>query len=191
MRKAASMFNRDQFISDLKSARAEADNHLACKEVVARAMADPAAIIKELGTPSRETFGALYRSPELTILNVVWAPEACIRPHNHNMWAVIGVYEGREDNIFWRRLKDDAEGRIEAAGAADLATGDVTPLGHDIIHSVLNPVQKCTGAIHVYGGDFFEEPRSEWDPQSRIEAPNDVEANMKHLMDSFARWQDT
>ena len=25
-----------------------------------------------------------------------------IMPHNHQMWAVIGVYTGREDNIFWR-----------------------------------------------------------------------------------------
>ena len=25
-------------------------------------------------------------------------------PHNHEMWAVIGVYTGREDNIFWRRI---------------------------------------------------------------------------------------
>jgi predicted metal-dependent enzyme (double-stranded beta helix superfamily) len=32
--------------------------------------------------------------------NVVWAPKMTIMPHNHCMWAVIGVYTGREDNIF-------------------------------------------------------------------------------------------
>ncbi len=25
-------------------------------------------------------------------------------PHNHNMWAAIGVYQGREDNILFAHL---------------------------------------------------------------------------------------
>jgi predicted metal-dependent enzyme (double-stranded beta helix superfamily) len=114
----------------------------------------------------------------------------CIKPHNHEMWAVIGVYEGREDNVFWRRLKDDAAGKIEAAGAKDLGKGDTVPLGHDIIHSVLNPARKFTGAIHVYGGDFFDEPRSEWDPVERTERPCDVAGNMAHFQEEFERWKD-
>jgi hypothetical protein len=31
---------------------------------------------------------------------------------------------------------------------------DAEPLGLDIIHSVTNPVDRLTGAIRVYGGDF-------------------------------------
>ncbi|MEP7008049.1 MAG: hypothetical protein ABI810_18855, partial [Sphingomonas bacterium] len=75
--------------------------------------------------------------------------------------------------IFWRRIKDDPEGRVEAAGAQSLSTGDVVPLGRDIIHSVSNPIPKLTGAIHVYGGDFFATERSEWDPELLIERPFD------------------
>ena len=97
-----------------------------------------------------------------------------VMPHNHSMWAVIGIYGGREDNIFWRRLKDDPQGRIEAAGARALCTGDVTPLGKDIIHSVTNPIPKLTGAIHIYGGDFFEAERSEWDAERLTEHPYDM-----------------
>ena len=37
------------------------------------------------------------------------------------------------------------------------------PLGSDIIHSVINPIDQLTGAIHIYGGDFFATERSEWD----------------------------
>jgi hypothetical protein len=29
--------------------------------------------------------------------------------------------------------------------------------------------------LHVYGGDFFGVPRSEWDPESLREKPYDVE----------------
>ena len=96
-------------------------------------------------------------------------------PHDHRMWAVIGIYGGREDNIFWRRIKDDPHGRIEAAGAKALSTGDCAPLGKDIIHSVTNPIGKLTGAIHVYGGDFFEAERSEWEAEGLTEHPYDVE----------------
>ena len=94
-------------------------------------------------------------------------------PHDHKMWAVIGIYSGREDNIFWRRLPD-AGGRIEAAGAKALCTGQAVPLGRDIIHSVTNPIPRLTGAIHVYGGDFFAVRRSEWDPETLMERPYDA-----------------
>ena len=97
-----------------------------------------------------------------------------IMPHNHNLWAVIGVYVGREDNILWRRLPVDASRGLEAAGAKSLSTKDSLAFGPDLIHSVVNPSAKVTGAIHVYGGDFFAIERSEWDPDSLEERPFDV-----------------
>jgi predicted metal-dependent enzyme (double-stranded beta helix superfamily) len=97
-----------------------------------------------------------------------------IMPHDHRMWAVIGIYTGREDNIYWRRLPEDADRAIEAAGARSLCRGDCTPLGSDIIHSVTNPIPRLTGAIHVYGGDFLTQARSEWDPETLQERPYDV-----------------
>jgi len=101
-----------------------------------------------------------------------------LKPHNHNMWAVIGLYTGREDNIFWRHVKDADGGLIEAAGAKSLGEREVAPLGKDIVHSVTNPLDRCTGALHVYGGNFFDEPRSEWSPENLLEAPYNVERNM-------------
>ena len=109
-----------------------------------------------------------------------------LMPHNHEMWAVIGIYTGREDNIFWRRLPDEEGGLIEAAGAEALSEKDAVPLGPDIIHSVTNPVSRLTGAIHVYGGDFFETPRSEWDPETLLEHPYDVEKLLRIFEESNA-----
>ena len=96
-----------------------------------------------------------------------------IMPHNHRMWAVIGIYTGREDNIFWRRLTAAEGARIEAAGAKSLGERDAEPLGRDVIHSVTNPLPRLTGAIHVYGGDFYAAARSEWDPETLTERPHD------------------
>jgi hypothetical protein len=55
----------------------------------------------------------------------------------------------------------DPAGRIEAAGAKALSEREAVPLGPDIIHSVINPVSRLTGALHVYGGDFFSVSHSQ------------------------------
>jgi len=178
------MFDRDQFIADCQAAIAEDPTHKAAREVVARAVANPEAVLKGLGEPTRGAIDTLYNAPDLTIINVIWGPHMTIHPHNHEMWAVIGVYTGREDNIFWRRQPDGQNGRIEAAGAKELCVGDASPLGPDIIHSVTNPIPRLTGAIHVYGGDFFETPRSEWDPEALTEAPYDVAKTRQLFEDS-------
>ena len=70
------------------------------REVVARAISDPAAVLKGIGEPKRAAIQPLYRSNDLTILNVVWPASFTRMPHNHQMWAVIGVYTGREDRAF-------------------------------------------------------------------------------------------
>jgi predicted metal-dependent enzyme (double-stranded beta helix superfamily) len=101
------------------------------------------------------------------------------------MWSVVGIFAGREDNIFWRRV----EQRIEAAGARSLGATEVTSLGPDIIHSVTNPIGKMTRAIHVYGGDFFAppKPRSEWDPETHLERPWDIEDTRRLFAEAEAR----
>jgi predicted metal-dependent enzyme (double-stranded beta helix superfamily) len=169
------MLNLEHFVDDCRSAVRQDPTHKSVAEVVRRAMSNPADVLAAVGEPTKSGVTPLYKSPGLTIVNLVWKPGMTIMPHNHEMWAVIGIYGGREDNIFWRRIKDDPDGHIEAAGAKAMSTGDVTPMGKDIIHSVTNPIPKLTGAIHVYGGDFFEAERSEWDAESLTEQPYDIE----------------
>lgn len=181
------MFDVERFIDDCKEASREAESMKAVQDIVARAVSDPNALIKALGEPSKGGVHKLYQSDELTVLNLVWAPRMTLMPHNHNMAAVIGVYTGREDNIFWRRVKDDPAGRIEAAGADSLGPGNAVMLGKNVIHSVTNPTSICTSALHVYKGDFFEEHRSEWDPEALEEHTYDVEKNMRLFEEANAR----
>ena len=171
------MFDLDRFVADCRGALASDGPRELVREVVERAVSDPAAVLEGLGDPTRGMLKPLYRSGDLTILNIVWAPYMTLMPHNHNMWGVIGVYTGREDNIFWRRMPGRNR-RIEAAGAKALGRGDVELLGRDVIHSVTNPIPKLTGAIHVYGGDFFATERSEWEPETLTERRWDPERAM-------------
>jgi predicted metal-dependent enzyme (double-stranded beta helix superfamily) len=173
------MFNLEQFIADCRTAIAADPSHVATQEVVARAVADPGGILTALGEPRRAVLEKLYHAPDLTILNVIWGAKMTIMPHDHRMWAVIGVYTGREDNIFWRRLPAGEGAGIEAAGARALSVKDAVPLGRDIIHSVTNPIPRLSGAIHVYGGDFFLAERSEWDPELLSERRTDVNRTMR------------
>src|SRR5262245_43213863 len=170
----ATMFDLDQFVADCCAALTADRSHKLVREVVAQAVSDPPSVLKGLGEPQRAGIHKLYHAPDLTILNVIWAPQMTIMPHNHQMWAVIGIYTGREDNIFWRRIPGAPGGRVEAAGAKALSAKDAEPLGGNIIHSVTNPIPRLTGAIHVYGGDFFGAERSEWDPESLEEGRYDV-----------------
>src|SRR5438034_5767966 len=165
------MFSKEKFIQDCIDG--VGDGPAAIREIVAGAVSDRTGMMSELGEPEHAGITPLYRSPQLTIINFVWAPCMSLMPHNHQMFSVVGIYSGREDNVFWRRT----DTTIEAAGAKSLGAGDVATLGRDIIHSVVNPVSKMTCAIHVYGGDFFEpdEPRSEWDNETLVERPWNME----------------
>ena len=150
------MFSKDRFIDDCKAA--VDGGQKAIRGLVLEAVADPAGIVAELGEPNTAGVYPLYQAPDLTVINFVWAPYMTLLPHNHNMLAVIGIYGGREDNVFWRRLKDLDGPVIEAAGAESMGVGQAATFGPDIIHSVANPIRKLTSALHVYGGDFFNPP---------------------------------
>ena len=171
------MFRKDRFIEDCKKSVGEGQK--AIRELVLEAVADQAGVVAELGEPTKAGVYTLHHAPDLTVINFVWAPCMTLLPHNHNMFAVIGIYGGREDNVFWRRI-EPAKGdgpSIEAAGADSIGQGQAVTLGRDIIHSVANPITKLSSAIHVYGGDFFSPPvpRSQWDHETLIEAPWDMD----------------
>ncbi|MGA7286073.1 MAG: hypothetical protein WCB01_03040 [Candidatus Cybelea sp.] len=164
------MFDLEEFVADCRAAMTQDRSPAAVREVVARAVSEPSGVLKALGQPDRAQIQRLYHSSELTVLNVIWAPKMTIFPHNHDMWAVIGIYSGREDNVFWRRLPGEFR-KVEAAGAKSLCDKDAVPLGRDIIHSVTNPIGRLTGAIHVYGGDFSTRIAASGTPSRCSNAP--------------------
>jgi predicted metal-dependent enzyme (double-stranded beta helix superfamily) len=175
----------ERFVEDIKRARLETDSQKAVEEVLKRTVSDPRAVLNGLGEPAEAGIHPIYRADHLTILNVVWAPLMVLLPHNHNMWASIGIYTGREDNIIWQRT----DGVIEANGATALSETEVLGLRRDAIHSVTNPVERLTGAIHIYGGDFFKPGRSEWDPETLRERPFDLEGARRLFREANERFE--
>jgi predicted metal-dependent enzyme (double-stranded beta helix superfamily) len=181
----ASRFEADRFVDDVKRARMAGDSEGAVQEVLARAVSEPGVVVQGIGEPSRPGIHTMYHAKDLTILNVVWAPLMVLLPHDHRMWAVIGIYTGREDNMIWERKGQV----IEASGAASLSEREVFPLPSDAIHSVVNPIRRLTGAIHIYGGDFFDTPRSEWDAATLQERPFDLAAARELFQEASRRFE--
>jgi len=179
------MFELERFIDDCKQAAAADGAHKRLTEIVTRSLENPNDVMAALGEPERAGVNKILQTDNLTILNLVWGPEMYLQPHNHEMEAVIGIYTGVEDNYFFKRSEDGL--REHGKRAVTLERGKVAPLGFDTIHAVKNPLTKLTGALHVYTGDFFETPRSEWDADTLEERVYSVENTMKAFEDSNAK----
>jgi predicted metal-dependent enzyme (double-stranded beta helix superfamily) len=158
---------------------------LAVRDVLDELVADRAALQHALGPVEGGGITTLHHADDLTILHVAWTPGMILNPHEHRMWAVIGMYGGQEDNSFYRR----ATGGLEGVGGRELPAGEVLVLGDDVIHSVANSRRDFAVALHVYGGDFFSVERSEWDFDTYEERPRDLERTLRLFEEANARWR--
>ena len=180
------MFDLDALIADCQACLDEPRPHQAIGETLERAMARPGEVADHF-RPELGGITLLYRSPDLTIIDLVWAPGMQLFPHDHRMWAAIAVYTGREDNEFFRRPADGSRGLVPS-NARTVHTGEVTLLGSETIHAVANPGTKPTGAIHVYGGDFVSQPRSQWRPPDLDEEAYDIDLVTQTFAEANAAW---
>ncbi|HEY8543898.1 MAG TPA: hypothetical protein VIL36_02580 [Acidimicrobiales bacterium] len=181
------MFDVDELVADCQAALAEAQPRTAIREVLERALARPDEVAAAL-RPEEGGLHMLHHAEDLTVIHVVWAPGMVLFPHDHRMWAAIGIYTGREDNAFYRRSAPGARTLVESGGKR-LDEGDIVVLGDDTIHGVTNPLRRLTGAIHVYGGDFVNQPRSQWGPGPREERPYDIAAARQQFAEANAAWR--
>jgi len=112
---------------------------------------------------------AIHRSDDLTLLAASLPPGFRAGPHNHNLWSVVGVCAGREDNQFFER---DGDG-LKQTGEVSVIGPGVLSNGADVIHAISNPLDTPLVALHAYGGDLFATPRSNWDTETHEEIPFD------------------
>jgi predicted metal-dependent enzyme (double-stranded beta helix superfamily) len=163
------MFDVDAFVTECLAANAESEPRLAIKEVLERAVATPGDVASALKVkPGVEV---LYRDAALTIASVI-VPAGAPRslPHDHRMWALVGIYGGQEDNHFFRR----AERGLEESGGRSLEVSDTLAMGAETIHAIENPLSGSSlAAIHVYGGDLIGAARSMWTVPGYDEQPYD------------------
>src|SRR5581483_10150868 len=133
------MFDLDAFIEACQRLVREPHAPRHALELVRAAVADGPAVAKAvtpLGAGANALDAPLFRSPELTILNATLRPGFVSIPHDHGMWAVIGIYDGEEANTFYRRT----EGGLEETNRRTVHAGEAIILGEDVIHAIENPL---------------------------------------------------
>jgi len=165
----SAVFDIDAFVAECRMTLAESQPVLAVKEILDRAVAEPAAVATALN--AQPGVVVLHRSADVTVVSVVipaGLPQTL--PHDHRMWAVVGIYEGQEDNQFFRR----AESGLVESGRRSLGVSDTLAMGDDTIHAIRNPLEhRALAAIHVYGGDLIGTERSMWTRPGFDEQPYD------------------
>lgn len=171
------MSTREHFIDAIRTAHREGGAPQV-RETLARFLKDWDGPPDWIGPLKAGDFSVIDRDASLTIMNIIWPPGIITEPHNHNSWAVIGIYQGREDNLLWQRAGDG----LMPMGGLTLAAGDTHLMQADDIHTAFNPSQALTGAIHIYEGDFLTTPKSEWDPVTHEERP-------RIMAERFARFE--
>ena len=151
----------EEFVANCSASVLEDRGPSATKEVVERAIADKR-LVGEL--PFEAGVKVLHAADDLTILHVVMAerPVGAGKPipHNHLMWALIGVMHGSEENEFFRRcgrtIEPSSDGRV-------IGEGEVLMMGDNTVHSVKNPSsERLSSALHVYGGNLIAAEKTMW-----------------------------
>jgi len=174
----------DEIVARCHAALAEHTPVLAVRDVLDELITDPARLEQVFGAVEAGGITTLHNDADLTVLQVAWTPGMTLYPHEHRMWAAIGMYGGQEDNSFFRRVP----GGLEASGGRELGAGEVLILGDDTIHSVANSRRDFAVALHVYGGDFFSVERSEWDGLTYEERPRDFERTRRLFEEANDHW---
>jgi len=174
------MFNKDRFIIECKQLIGRENAHKKIHEHLKAQLRDSSKIIEQLGEPKAAGVELLYCADDLTIINFVMTPGMHLHAHNHNMWAIIGIYAGVEENIFYTRENET----IIEKNSKELSVGDAVILGENVIHSVRNPSDHFTAGIHIYGGDFVKQERSQWNMESFIESPYNMETTQQVFIEA-------
>ena len=59
------MFDKERFIEECRTALKQRDTHAAIRELVARAVSDPAQLVRALGEPQRAGVETIYKEKSL------------------------------------------------------------------------------------------------------------------------------
>jgi predicted metal-dependent enzyme (double-stranded beta helix superfamily) len=115
--------------------------------------------------PQRYRQYLLYCDPDarFSVVSFVWGPGQKTPVHDHQVWGLIGMLRGAEDET---RYISRADGTLEAAGQARLLPGQVaavSPATGDI-HQVANAfADRVSISVHVYGADIGTVSRFTYD----------------------------
>ncbi|MEZ5652041.1 MAG: cysteine dioxygenase [Burkholderiaceae bacterium] len=100
-----------------------------------------------------------------SVVSFVWSPGQWTPIHDHTVWGVIGIHQGRERTEAYRLER----GEMVVTKCIDAEVGDVGAVSPRIgdIHRVGNVSDEVAISIHAYGGDIGRVERHTFDSNGR------------------------
>ena len=177
------MFKIENFIAQCLQAIKQTEPTNTIKQLVQQAIANPDHLKQALASHTKSRSlkdSVLFLSDTLTLLPATTPTGLHTPAHDHQMWAVIGIYEGAEHNDFFL---EDVDG-LKKKSSKVLRKGEVAVLNKNTIHAVSNPLDVNCYAIHIYGGNLVNQPgRSMWNPHTLKREPYDIDKLSAYIME--------
>jgi len=119
---------------------------------------------------------ALYRAENGELFSLVIPPGAATPVHDHLAWGLVGIYRGRQEETFYRRLDD---GSVEGRAVLQMSRRLVAEAGHfytllppqDDIHYVKTLSDMPSISIHLLANDTACVWRHRFDPAADTVTP--------------------
>lgn len=141
-------FNLNQLLDELRVAAVGADAESAVYSLLKHAMQHTDRVLK--GMPDFEDNDTiLFEDEAVSIWHCRFDPGYTVPAHDHQMFAIIGIYQGTEKNELYKQL---ADGQLAKEKEIILNGGDVLQIAASDIHAVscVGEVPCC--GVHVYLG---------------------------------------
>ena len=118
------------------------------------------------------TLYRLYRASDdrFNIMTAIWPAGGGTGVHDHaGNWVVEGVYRNTLRTIHYTREDDESRAghaELRETMTVDMAPGDVSHVQYPdrCVHDFINPTDKPTVSVHIYGGDITKETLNYFDP---------------------------
>ena len=157
----AAKFDLDGLIEELCAAALSTAPTAAVRNLLAAAVADPGRLARDLPVFDEDDV-ILFEDETVSIWHCRFPPGTLVPPHDHRVSVIIGVYQGAEENGFYRR----ADGELKLIKTKEVGPGEVLSIGPRGIHTVCAKGGQPSCAIHVYLGALTKIERNLYDWQS-------------------------
>lgn len=172
-------FNVETFVQDMREIATREDAPKALRAYIDTLMQDPRAVAAAF-PPDLTGDQILFEDASVSVWRTSFDPGVSVPAHDHQMSAVLCVYQGCERNDFFEA---DPSGGLRRSGQVVLEAGDVLSVGPRAIHSVTCISDQPALGLHVYLGQLTTVERSLFDIDRGTAMPFD-DANYQALMAS-------
>lgn len=170
-------FTPESFVQDMRTISAGANAARELRAYMDGLFAAPETIAAAFtASPAGDII--LFEDETVSVWRTSFDPGVSVPAHDHQLSAVIGVYQGSERNDFF---ESDPSGGLQRSSHVDLGIGDVLSIGPSAIHSVTCISEMPCLGLHVYLGNLTKVSRTLFDIDNNQAMPFD-EANYEKLM---------